>query len=243
MTDPSGYSDAEVAALYNQMNPWGPSDDFYLPLVMAAGSALDVGCGTGMMLHAARDRGHTGRLLGIDPDRHALAIAAKRDDIEWIEGRAEDLSFDGAFDLAIMISHGFQFITSDDEIRRSLQAIRRALRPGGRFAFETRNPTQRAWETWAAAGRETFTDPGGRTLISWYETDLVGDGLVNLVEVFANPDGTEVRRDQAMMRFLSIEQVRGHLMQAGFAIEEQFGDWDRSPVSDASREIITIARR
>ena len=26
-----GYSDAEAAGLYDVLNPWGPSDDFYLP--------------------------------------------------------------------------------------------------------------------------------------------------------------------------------------------------------------------
>jgi hypothetical protein len=33
------------------------------------------------------------------------------------------------------------------------------------------------------------------------------------------------------------------LSGAGLVIEEQFGDWDRSPLTDTSPEIITIARR
>jgi ubiquinone/menaquinone biosynthesis C-methylase UbiE len=40
-------SDEEAASLYDVLNPWGPSDDFYLALVMDAKSVLDVGCGTG----------------------------------------------------------------------------------------------------------------------------------------------------------------------------------------------------
>jgi SAM-dependent methyltransferase len=47
------YSDAEAAALYEVLNPWGPSDDFYLSLAVASPSVLDVGCGTGTMLHCA----------------------------------------------------------------------------------------------------------------------------------------------------------------------------------------------
>jgi DNA-binding transcriptional ArsR family regulator len=39
------------AAWYDVMNQWGPSDDFYLGLVMSAGRVLDVGCGTGRLLH------------------------------------------------------------------------------------------------------------------------------------------------------------------------------------------------
>lgn len=34
---------------------------------MAAGSVLDVGCGTGSMLQSARERGHAGRLAGLGP--------------------------------------------------------------------------------------------------------------------------------------------------------------------------------
>ena len=72
------YADADVAALYDLLNPWGPSDDFYLSFVMAAPSVLDVGCGTGRLLHRAREAGHTGRLCGVDPDLAALERARRR---------------------------------------------------------------------------------------------------------------------------------------------------------------------
>ena len=72
------YSDADAAALYDHLNPWGPSDDLYLSYVMAARSVLDVGCGTGMLLHRARELGHSGRLCGVDPDGAALARARRR---------------------------------------------------------------------------------------------------------------------------------------------------------------------
>ncbi len=45
-----------------------------LSLAMDAPSVLDVGCGTGTMLHRARAAGHPGRLVGIDPDRAALQV-------------------------------------------------------------------------------------------------------------------------------------------------------------------------
>ncbi|MDQ3443863.1 MAG: class I SAM-dependent methyltransferase [Chloroflexota bacterium] len=86
------YSDAEAAALYNLLNPWGASDDVYLSLVMGSPTVLDGGCGTGTMLHRARSAGHTGRLVGIDPDRAALARARQRNDIEWNEGTAASMT-------------------------------------------------------------------------------------------------------------------------------------------------------
>ncbi|MFD4947220.1 hypothetical protein ACFWNT_33040 [Streptomyces sp. NPDC058409] len=47
-------ADADAAVLYDLLNSWGPSDDFCLSCVMDAPSVLDVGCGTGMLLHRAR---------------------------------------------------------------------------------------------------------------------------------------------------------------------------------------------
>jgi SAM-dependent methyltransferase len=85
------YSDDEAAALYNTLNPWGPSDDFYLGLAMSSTRVLDVGCGTGTMLRRAREAGHSGRLVGIDPDAHALAIARRRTDVEWLAGTAASI--------------------------------------------------------------------------------------------------------------------------------------------------------
>jgi SAM-dependent methyltransferase len=136
------------AAWYDVLNPWGPSDDFYIDLVMSAACVLDVGCGTGRLLHRAREAGHTGRLCGLDPDPAMLEQARARTDIEWVLADAASAAWDGEFDLAVMASHAFQVFIDDDELCRSLRAIYAALVDGGRFAFETRHPQARAWEGW-----------------------------------------------------------------------------------------------
>ena len=128
------FSDADAAALYDLLNPWDParwpSDGFYEDLVMAADSVLDVGCGTGAMLARARELGHTGRLAGLDPDRAALARARRRDGVEWVEGTAADVVWVAEFGLATMVSHAFQCLVTDVDLRPSLAGIRAALREG-----------------------------------------------------------------------------------------------------------------
>jgi SAM-dependent methyltransferase len=138
----------DPAAWYDVLNPWGPSDDFYLGLVMGAGRVLDVGCGTGTLLHRARDAGHGGRLCGLDPDPAMLDQARVRTDVEWVLADAASAAWDREFGLAVMASHAFQELVGDDELCQSLRAIRAALCDGGRFAFETRHPQARAWERW-----------------------------------------------------------------------------------------------
>lgn len=235
------YSDDDVAALYDVLNPWGRSDDFYLSLVMDARSVLDIGCGTGEILHRARRSGHTGRLCGVDPDPAMLGIARKRHDIEWVESTAAAMSWDGVFDLAIMTGHAFQVLINDDDLRSSLAAVHRALAEGGRFAFETRNPLVREWESWHPRNASNAVDPTGRSVRISYEVESVAGDVVTLTETTSDPDGRPMRVDRASLRFLDVDTLAGFLDGAGFEIEAQYGGWLQEPFRPESPEIITIA--
>ena len=183
------YSDDDVAALYDRLNPWEPSDDFYLSYVLEAGSVLDVGCGTGRLLHRAREAGHGGRLCGLDPDPASLARARRRADVEWVEGRAADMTWEREFDLAVMASNVFQVFVTDDELAASLAATRSALVDGGRLVFGTRNPRVRAWEGWTPASPIDVVDHHGRELRVVYQVESVAGGVVTLTETTATRDG------------------------------------------------------
>jgi SAM-dependent methyltransferase len=238
----AGYSDEQAAALYDALNRWGPSDDFYLGLAMEARSVLDVGCGTGALLHRAREAGHTGRLCGVDPDDARLNVARRRADIEWVSGTAASMTFVHEFELALMMGHAFQELVADEDVRESLAAISRALVDGGRFAFETRNPLARAWEGWNPENAMDVDDPGGRRLRVWHEVESVTGDVVTFTETTSDPDGTPLRVDRASLRFLDVDALRDFLADAGFLIETQYGDWLREPLTATSPEIITIAR-
>jgi len=241
--EPGGprYSDAEAAALYDVLNPWGASDDFYLGLIMQAASVVDVGCGTGALLHRARAAGHRGRLCGVDPDPAMLAVARRREDVEWDEATAAEMRFEREFELAVMTGHAFQVLTTDDGVRASLSAIRRALVEGGRFAFETRNPERRAWEDWRNAELEA-TDQRGRELCVWYDVEEVVGDVVTLTETTGYRDHRALRVDRGSLRFLSVEALDAFLAEAGLVVEERFGGWRQEPFQEDSEEIVTIAR-
>jgi SAM-dependent methyltransferase len=190
------YADADAAALYDLLNPWGPSDDFYLSYVMDAPSVLDIGCGTGMLLHRARESGHTGRLCGLDPDVAALDRARRHPDVEWIEGRAADMTWDREFALAVMASNVFQVFVTDDELQASPDAIRAALVEDGRFVFGTRNPRARAWERWDPSNPVDVVDHAGRELRIGYHVESVVDdrdlpGASPAVQGGVSPAGRE----------------------------------------------------
>ena len=103
------FAEPHLAALYDPLCGRESRDDFrfYLPLVMAAQAVLDVGCGTGALLRWAREAGHTGRLVGLDPGRGMLDVARKRPDIDWILGDLTTVAWDQEFHLAVMTGHAF----------------------------------------------------------------------------------------------------------------------------------------
>ncbi|WP_327089287.1 class I SAM-dependent methyltransferase [Nonomuraea sp. NBC_01738] len=235
------FSDDDVAALYDRLCPWGGNDRIYDELVMAADTVLDVGCGTGLMLHHALDQGHRGRLVGLDPNEASLARARRRTGVEWVSGVAADAAWDGEFELATMTGNAFQCFVTDEELAASLAAIHRSLRPGGLFAFDTRHPQARAWETWNP-GNATDIAFGSRMLRVSHRVESVVDGVVTMTET-TSEDGVTLRVDRAGLRFVEVAELGAFLRGAGFEIQSQYGDWDRGPITPASRTIVTITRR
>lgn len=240
------FAEPELAALYDLFCAWDRRDDldFYLPLVLAADSVLDVGCGTGMLLRRARQDGHKGRLCGLDPAAAMLGVARARSDVEWIEGDLPSAGFDQEFDLVVMTGHAFQVLTGDTQLRAALAAIARALARNGRFAFETRNPGARAWEQWVPANAAEAADAAGRVFRQSHQVELPVTGeLVTFAVTYTSPSWPQPRVSHSTLRFLGASALRGFLSAAGLTVAEQYGDWSRRPLTDASPEIITIARR
>jgi SAM-dependent methyltransferase len=234
------YADPRLAVLYDQLNPWGRSDDFYLGLVMSARAVLDVGCGTGRLLRRAREAGHAGRLVGLDPAAAMLDQARARADVDWILGDLGTVSFEREFDLVIMTGHVFQVFLADDDIAAALAAVRAALADGGRYAFETLNPLLRPWEQWTGSA-EVIAPDGAVVTAANTDPRLVGSQVVEVVGRFSSPRWAREVLCPSSFRFVEVEALDALLSRAGLAVVERFGRWDRRPFTRQLPEIITIA--
>lgn len=238
------YADPRLAALYDRLYPLTREQlDFYLPMILGAQSVLDVGCGTGALLAAARAAGHAGRLCGLDPAEGMLARARAHANIEWISGEAAALGRAREFDLALMTGHAFQVLVEDAELRAALAAVHAALESEGRFVFETRNPAARAWEQWTPERATEVTDEEGHRVRVALRVEAPFDGrTVSFSQTYSSPDWDAPQTSRSVLRFLDPEGVARFLAEAGFAIEAQFGGLDRRPLAHDSPEIVTIAR-
>ncbi len=233
--------DPYFAALYDRLAVDRGDEDYYLHLVSSAQRVLDVGCGTGTLLHRAREAGHQGRLVGLDPDEDMLNQARTHPGVEWVSGYLPDAGFEDDFDLVFMTGHAFQVLLTDDEVRTLLRAVHIALAPGGRFAFETRNPLYRAWEKWTPEHARAVEDADGHPVRVWHEVEKVDGEHVTFTETYASPDWSADKVSRCTLRFLPAGELDHLLTEAGFVIDERYGFWDRSLFTAASPEIITIA--
>ena len=238
------YSERALAELYDAFCSPGRADfGFYLPLVMSAERVLDVGCGTGELLRLAREAGHTGRLCGLDPAAAMLQVAGARTDVEWVLGDLTSVAWDREFDLIVMTGHAFQVLTEDDQLCASLAAVRSALAEHGRFVFETRNPLVREWERWVPGKAVEVVHDGTIVRMGHSEPPTAEGDLVSFDMKYTSPAWDRPLNSRSMLRFLDPDALSSFLAGAGLAIEEQFGDWDRRPLTATSPEIITVARR
>jgi SAM-dependent methyltransferase len=237
------FSDAYLASLYDVIERHGgPDEAFYLHLARSADRVLDVGCGTGWLLHRARAEGHRGRLVGVDPAEGMLREARRRADVEWFAGYLSDAGFASEFDLAYMTGHAFQVLLDDAAITELLTAVRTALVQGGRFAFETRNPHARAWRRWTPEHGTEVTDRDGRRVRVWHEVERADGEFVTFTENFAVDGRHAPLVSRSTLRFVTTEHLDRLLTASGFVVEERYGSWDRRPFTPDSPEIITVAR-
>jgi 2-polyprenyl-3-methyl-5-hydroxy-6-metoxy-1,4-benzoquinol methylase len=104
---------------------------------------LDVGCGTGRHAIELTRRGY--RVTGIDLSESQLTRARKKAaaaglDIDFQQQDARNLSFEGEFDVAIMLCEGgFPLMETDEMNFEILKNVTKALKPKARFIFTTLN--------------------------------------------------------------------------------------------------------
>ena len=237
------YADPRLAALYDALNPADAATAFYLSLPGAPPARiLDVGCGTGLLACEFASRGYD--VTGADPAAAMLAVARARpggDRVRWIQADAAGLDTGTSYDLIIMTGHVFQLLLADQDVRAALRALARHLAPGGRLAFETRNPAVREWQDWNPRDTRQRVEAAGITADVHYDIRAVAGELVTYETWYQFTGAREPVVAPDTLRFTGQAQVAAFLAEAGLTPVTWYGDWDGSPYGPASPEIIAVA--
>lgn len=98
---------------------------------------LDIGCGTGTLAVMIKSQYPDVEIIGIDPDPKALARARRKAaragvSIQFDQGFGDEIPYPEAGFDRVFSSFMFHHLPAEEK-GKTLRAVRRALKPGGRF--------------------------------------------------------------------------------------------------------------
>jgi SAM-dependent methyltransferase len=120
---------------------------------------LDLACGTGIPTIMLAKRGY--RLTGVDRSPEMLSVLeSKRKDlpIATLQADIRDFALGEPLEAAICLYDSINYLLTEDDLVRCFACVRRALVPGGLFAFDM-NTVYGLAEYWGT--RSTTREAGG----------------------------------------------------------------------------------
>lgn len=217
------FEDPRLVELYDALEGDRKDLDVYVEMVaeLGAQSVLDIGCGTGTFACLLASRGI--EVVAVDPARASVDFArakAGANAVRWLHGDATTLP-PLAVEAAFMTGNVAQVFLADDDWTATLRGVRNALRPGGYFVFETRDPARRAWERWTRDLTRSVLDvPGVGIVEDWGElTEVAGDFVTFRTETAIRRDDVVVE-SSSTLRFRDRPEVEASLVDAGFQLRE-----------------------
>jgi SAM-dependent methyltransferase len=252
----------EFGLLYDSMPAYAARHDvpFYVAeATRARGQVLELGCGTGRVLLSMARAGAT--VTGLDGatrmlDRCRAKLADEPEEararVTLHEGDARDFDLGATFALVIAPFRVLQHLVTIDDQLQCLASVARHLPRGGRFIFDVFNPSFAVMTADRSPEREDTPElvlADGRSLrrtartvrVRWTEQVSEAELIYYLAE---RPGAMPTRYVQAFdMRWYLRAELIHLLARGGFRVQTVLGNFDRSPLTDASPEQVVLAER
>jgi SAM-dependent methyltransferase len=234
--------------------------EFYLDAARAHGDPiLELGCGTGRVLVPLVRAGH--RITGLDLSEAMLARARAKLEKEprEVQQRARILhgdmtNFDlgETFRLVIIPFRPFQHLLSVEAQVACLRRVHAHLVPGGRLVVDFfQTDPRRMYDPAFLEESERLPEaslPDGRKVqltdrvIAFHRAEQQND--VEMYFHVTHPGGRAERLVHAFtVRYFFRYEVEHLLVRCGFRVVDVFGNFDRSPLTDDSLEMIFVAEK
>jgi SAM-dependent methyltransferase len=258
----SGYDDIEeIGVLYDSVTLYRsrPDVDFYVEEARSTeGRILELGCGTGRVLIPVARLGK--EITGIDSSPRMLAQCRARldeeppevrDKVTLVRADMRQLDLETRFSLVMIPFRPLQHLVAVSDQIATLQGIHRHLEPGGRLVFDVFNPNIRYLVEDRTREREDTAEvalPGNRSfrrtgrVAAVHVDDQYSE--IEMIYYVRGADGSTQRLVHGfLMRWYWRYELEHLLARCGFRIRAVFGDFNRSPLTDPSPEMIFIAER
>jgi len=256
------------AELYDRHETQTDDVDFTLSVIgEQSKKVLEVCCGSGRILVPLAKAGHN--VTGFDVDESALErIPAKAEGFKNIIWRKADALSDGwgsGFDVVVLAGNILFNIEIESEMEYKkaqelfIQKAAAALVPGG-YIYIGYSPFAPNGRTLTRlAGRSC--DDDGSIVWSWEGTDDDGNfqkdavtrgsfdeeaSILKFTRCFEQRlvSGKVIKEEyERAKHYATLEHLHGWLLEAGFTIELECEDFDKTPINDVSSEVIIYAKK
>jgi SAM-dependent methyltransferase len=231
---------------------------FYREAVREFGDpVLELGCGTGRITMALAQMGK--RVTGLDLSERMLERAAKkrsmlrteeRERLHLVQGDMAKFDLGEKFRLIIIPFRPFQHLLEVKAQMACLDCVRKHLMPGGRLILDVfQTDAERMHDP--VHMRETLiveykTSDGRKVRITervaaFHRAEQIND--VEMIFAIEHPGGKKERLVFAWpLRYFFRYEVEHLLARSGFRVKSLYGNFDRTPLEDASPEMIFVAQ-
>jgi len=226
-----------IARLYD---PWSASVtedvEFYVEEAQKAGSpVVELGVGTGRIAVPTAAAGI--RVIGVDSSPGMLEVCREAAELAGVAGlldlrlgEVEAPPVDERVGLVTCPFRSFLHLLDDDARLRALRAARELLVPGGRFVFDVFAPS--AADIADTNARWLEREPG-----IWERADW--DSRARTLTLSVRGESGET---SFVLAWLSNDEWRARLEQAGFQVTGCYGWFDRRPYA-GGEDTVWVARR
>ncbi|QFT90736.1 Glycine/sarcosine N-methyltransferase [Bacillus sp. THAF10] len=246
---------------YDNPTLYDIENDSYLPELallekwarIQGGPIVDLACGTGRVTIPLAKKGFT--VIGVDIHPKMLLQAKEKAisqelNINWVEQDCTKLHLSQKCNFIFSVGNSFQHFLTNEEQDGFLASVSKHLKRGGVFIFGTRFPskeelmqptTKEFWKSYIDSGTQqkvdlfTISDYDALTQIQHYIT----------IRNFHNQVGelTHEQRTTISLRYTYPQEMKRLLDQHGFEMVALYQDWNETPITSESYEMIYVVRK
>ena len=223
---------------------------FYCDLAKSVGGpVLEIACGSGLVTIPIAAQGL--EVTGVDLARPMLEYArkkaeAQRLNIRWVDADARSFDLGMQYQFIFITGNAFQAFLHREDQEALFTSVKRHLLSDGTFAFETRNPSGHDLSNQPEEEFEySYLSVEGHQISVSFTQQY--DPIAQIMYWTSYRRWTDGKRDHEKethiaCRFTHPQELETLLHYNGFQILQQYGSWNKEPLSGSSPSIYSICK-
>ncbi|KGR78852.1 class I SAM-dependent methyltransferase [Ureibacillus manganicus] len=217
------------------------------------GPIIDVACGTGRITIPLAKEGY--KLIGVDIHKGMLEEAKSKSSnnllqVEWIEQDCTNMNINTISKLIYSVGNSFQHFLTNEAQDRFISSVYKHLDDEGVFIFGTRfpsaeellqPPTEEYWRSYIDNDTQITVDVF--TLSNYDSLNQIQH--YTTIRKYRNLNGDLIKETKTniRLRYVFPKEMERILFNNGFKILHLYSDWNKTPLTNDSYEMIYVCKK